>query len=83
MSSRRPILQTSVAAVVRVSPGGENEACGGDQEAPGVKACEYINSDQVLLTYLKQQHERYLHEVEQLSAPLGKAQDFSDPSGVG
>ncbi len=48
-----------------------------------MKVCEYQTNSTILLHYLHEQHNRYLAEVEQLSAPLGKAIDLAENSSIG
>ena len=45
--------------------------------------CKFQSEVEPLLGYLKNQHERYLKEVTQLTVPIGKSYDLSRPDAVG
>ena len=47
------------------------------------KICRFQTEREPLLSYLKEQHERYLREVTQLSVPVEKSCDLSRPDALG
>ena len=49
----------------------------------GVRAVSYEANSVVLLHYLKEQHDRFLSEIEQLAAPLRRSLPLSSPSQIG
>lgn len=49
----------------------------------GANAVSYEANSVVLLHYLKEQHDRFLSEIEQLAAPLRRSLALSSPSQIG